>query len=183
MPYNEQEPPRPHHRHWRLQCSTHRKCPGRTNSGMALAQGVGKGLEAVDPKWATRPFRGCASQWMHKNSIFRNCSDFPLESGHTCRAHAARMHTQPGTCRASATDDGPAGLPAGGTKSGGPAPWGGGHTVSEETQTAAGTGHGTGPGAALQARKGGSNPPHLAKRRRCTPPGAARHGRAGTEVT
>ena len=68
-------------------------------------------------------------------------------------------------------------------KSGGPPPWGGGHTVGEETQTAEGTGHGTGPGADTQARKGGCDPPPPAKRRHCTPLGAAKHGRAGTEVT
>ena len=62
-----------------------------------------------------------------------------------------------GTCRASATDY--AGPTAGDTKSGGPPPWGGGHTVGEKTQTTAGPGHGTGPGAGTQARKGGSDPP------------------------
>ena len=62
-----------------------------------------------------------------------------------------------GTCRASATDN--AGPTAGDTKSGGPPPWGGGHTVGEETQTTAGPGHGTGPGAGTQARKGGCDPP------------------------
>ena len=84
------------------------------------------------------------------------------------------------TCRASTATGGPAGPAEGGTASGGAYPWVGGTPSAKrhKRQRALAPGPDT-----PQAREGGRDPPPPAKRMRCQSPSAARHGRAGTEVT
>ena len=119
-----------------------------------------------------------SARWRDALSRGRGCHA-PGSAWHTNTDNAHPVQLWVGGCGTAAPGDMPGirdrqcGADSGGHEERTPTPWGGGHTVGEETQTTAGPGRGTRPGAGTQARKGGCDPPPLprggAVRRRALP--------------
>ena len=147
----------------------------------------------------------CAKRWAQQQQarVARQQSKRQRAQGTSCGAFGSVRHTNTdnahyvqlwiGGCGTAVPGDmpgihdrrWPCGATSGGHKERRPTPLGRG--AHRQRRDANGSGDylpRTGPGSTSQARNGGRTPPPpLAKRMRCTPPGAVRHGKSGTEVT